>query len=290
MPLDLVIRSQDRINGTPDEYEVLVPPGADLSPFSKYHVSSVTMKGSRYAIPANTTIQCRISKFAAAANPNQPNELIEYYDPITISKGTPSYNELGTIMANAIMTQHTQQFPSLPPLSISFTYDDTSSKYSFEILSTEYLGVGAINNYYHNFQIVVGPFIQKLGFIGNESALDDTFVIGLSGGSRPEGYRLEAQNVHSYEPFPLLYLCSDLVTNSHVVNTEPDRVLAQAMAVVNEPSYGLVGIWEPSRLEEDAQDFNVGRHIYKIKIYWRDINSDPVDFNGVDHTIALRFF
>ena len=75
-----------------------------------------------------------------------------------------------------------------------------------------------------------------------------------------------------------------------MVNTEPDRVLAQAMAVVNEPSYGLVGIWEPSRLEEDAQDFNVGRHIYKIKIYWRDINSDPVDFNGVDHTIALRFF
>ena len=280
MPLDLVIRSQDRINGTPDEYEVYVPPGADLTPYSKYHVSSVTMKGSRYAIPANTTIQCRFFKYLNSS------VSLEYYDPITIPKGTPSYNELGTIMENAIMTQHTQQFPSLPPLNISFTYDDTSSKYSVEILSPEYDGQSIIGNNFYNFQIVVGPFIQKLGFIGR-TVYDNTFIIGSIGSTTG---RLEAENVHSYEPFPLLYLCSDLVTNSHVVNTEPDRVLAQAMAVVNEPSYGLVGIWEPSRLEEDAQDFNVGRHIYKIKIYWRDINSDPVDFNGVDHTIALRFF
>lgn len=273
MPLDLVIRSQDRINGTPDEYEVLVPPGADLTPYSKYHVSSVTMKGSRYAIPANTTITCRLYQLVSTG--------YTYYSPITIPKGTPSYNELALSIQNAIIQTHSSDFPNLPALEISVTFDDTTSKFSLEVASGYYAG----QSYLFQPDVLASPFLQKLGFTQTEV---DNVTATAPNGSLAVTYA--ATNVHSYEPFPLLYLCSDLVTNSHVVNTEPDRVLAQAMAVVNEPSYGLVGIWEPSRLEEDAQDFNVGRHIYKIKIYWRDINSDPVDFNGVDHTIALRFF
>ena len=240
MPLDLVIRSQDRINGTPDEYEVLVPPGADLTPFPKYHVSSVTMKGSRYTIPANTTIKYRVLR-------SDSTTLVD--TTVTIPEGTPSYNELALSIENAIIQGHIENTNifGIDPLDISVTFDDTTSKFSLEVASGTYAGETFL------FQLLVhqSPFLQKLGFTQTEV---DNVEASHPDGTLPVTYA--ATNVTSYEPFPLLYLCSNLVTNSHVINTEPERVLAQAMAVVNEPDYGLVGIWEPSRLEEDAQDFN----------------------------------
>ena len=290
--LEVVIRSQDRVSGTPEDYTVYIPQGLDLSKYETFYAASVAMRGSRYNINAsNNTFYCAQSRYDNTAG-------VVNHDLFTTTIPVGNYNqeELAVELATAVPAAMIAALPGSDPLTLNVTYNDVTGRYTIDVTSAEHRGLPQADEhiwftvcdgsgYWNGVYTYTGSLNQAMGF---ESLFYPPVTVG---GFTPyinaASSSFPGNCVASFTNLLRLMLCCDKCT-SGIVTTDRLTDVRQGLSLVIEPPFGVTGVWESGAHTQphmvSGQDFQ------SLRFFWRDVDSgEVVDLNCAEHTISLRF-
>ena len=302
-PFIFVIRSADRVPGqTPDDYTISLPVDINLEPYTTVHCSNVIMMGSRYCInETNNHFYCAIHLHTTS------DALIHRYVlDVVVQPGSHSSDDLAKELALSIPRKLSELHPTFPALELDITHDDARMKFAITSrMTTANLSVyngGSVVTLYGLTGRLWFEVLDKTRVQEYNPAIDYAETLNASLGYTEIAYPTQSNGAlgtayygalntyisniaHYYECLPSLVLCSDLVVEG-MRTSNLSLQLPQSFALVAEPAYGRVGMWEPNEIIKRSLQ---RRRVTSIRIYWRDTKGKAVDFNSTDHVLTLTF-
>jgi len=300
---DIIIRSSDRVRGTPNNYTVSLPQDLGLQKWKYFYCSSVTMRGSRYNIHHNNNrLYCVIVGLTDAETIASPDiDLTPVVAVVPV--GNYSRDQLADAIELAIKDAHFALFPTGTALQVKMIHNDTTSKYTLNLLSIEHAGASTSvytppNARDSFFTLCDGSALFAAQYTADGNTYENSLnsLLGFSdtssqynsfvGGGTYQAFHI-ANYPHRFEHIPALLLECNFA-NYAAATSSVDKRPAQILAMVTEPSYGVYGVWESGDAPSNMYWVNA-RQFGDVEFRWLDEKGDPAEFNGVDHILTLRF-
>lgn len=310
---ELIIRSADRVSGTPSDYTVMLPEHIRNTQWTQMFCHSVYMKGS----VANVTNQNNTFWYSYILL-SQGRTLYEAdYShastrSVSISPGQYTQYTIATAIETAILNDHASLMTAhgIPALQVSLAANNATSKCSFSVVASSHYTGGtipaAITTAFGGGTVPLTPYVSCfvlpndgstqlpipvssslnsfLGFVSMSS--EYSTIAGTTAGAYYDPFLVTATAEHLVDTVPLLFLECDAIRSQSVVakaNAGPQAILAAVIV----PTFGSMGVWEstdpPSRIHHVSS-----AHLHTMHFRWVTSSNTAVDFGTTDHVILLR--
>lgn len=308
--LDLIIRSSDRVTGTPSEYSVFIPGIVRETPWARVFCHSVCMHGSLFNVDTtNNTFSYSYVAVAVGQSLLDP-AAYRYARTVTVAPGYYTHRTLSAALRTAILDQHVALGGGMPALALTCTGSDVTKLFDFGVSTSDYAGLfdqdtkntlpglslpanDALVSHFivpHDGSALypvaaTGSLNTLMGFI--DLSAQYLSYVGVGATLYYSPYEFTSTRSHLLDTLPVLLLHCDLVRPETAFATH-DSGLRRIIATITAPAFGTSGVWEAS--DPPSKTFTIPANSpASIRIRWTDINEKVVDFQGMDHLIVLRF-
>lgn len=289
--LDLVIRSQDRVSGTPDDYTIQLPPGVDVSQYDEMYAASVSLIGSRYNIDSGrNTLYVNNMMYDNVVG-------LVTHDVVAcvVPSGNYSPDDLATQLKTTIEAAWTASVGPPDALVVTVTHDEFNHRFSVSIDSAAHRAPSGDPDESVRWACVMDSSALFASVYTFENSLND--LLGFEVLSYPPvgvgsitPYRdsatssFTASRMHNFNHLPSLLLCCGLCSN-HVVTSNSSADVRQGLALVATAPFGSHGVWESG---SHPLVHKIHGHFQTLRLYWVNSDGTRAQLNGVNHTIVLR--
>ncbi len=292
---EVVISSDDRLYGSPNDYTVSIPSGAALgSKYTHCALKLAEMVESRYQVSAASQTNTLYVDFMAI---NNSGVMTDHIVTVVLADGTYTSADLAVAVQNQLTIAVAQQYPAYPTFTSTVSFLDTTQKFTIALAPLAF-GTGTFTNSYYFWFYVINSTYLPAQFPSSNFNNSLNFLMGFKSnvfyppnttggmtswtGIANNQVGSDASTIGYLGP---LYVCTNLTITKTTVCKQVSAPM-DILSIIPQGAPWQEAIYEPTNLT--FHPLSTSSNISSISIRFLDKSWNPVVLN-MNHRLILRF-